>query len=172
MFHKCFDLRRKQKGLIHLRIVKRLDSKNIPCTEKSFFLCIPNHKRVHSPETIDKFLSPLLISVYQSFRICIRDKYMSSLDQFFSQFLIVIDFPIENKHHAFIFIIKGLISDWRLVDNAQTPKSKSRILINIFPCTVRSSVYDCIHHIYKNSFPIFYFTDKTCKTTHFSSSFP
>ena len=111
MFHKCFDLRRKQKGLIHLRIVKRLDSKNIPCTEKSFFLCIPNHKRVHSPETIDKFLSPLLISVYQSFRICIRDKYMSSLDQFFSQFLIVIDFPIEIKHHAFIFIIKGLISD-------------------------------------------------------------
>ena len=58
MFHKCFDLRRKQKGLIHLRIVKRLDSKNIPS---------PKFDKIFNEDALGNYLSFQFVPTNETF---------------------------------------------------------------------------------------------------------
>ena len=91
--------------------------------------------------------------------------------QFFSQVLVIINLSIKYKNHAAILIVQRLITNGRKIYDTQTAKSECCIFIHILSRTIRSPVYDCIHHINKYLFSVINFSDKSCKSTHMPSPF-
>ena len=65
----ALDLRRKYKMPVDLRIIHRLNPKEVPCQHQSLLLLIPHSKPEHSPQLVQGLFPILLNGIHQHFRI-------------------------------------------------------------------------------------------------------
>ena len=119
------DLGSKQERAVLMVIIKRFDPEMVSCAEQCLLLSVKDDKRKHSSQFFKQsFLAPLFVSVEKDLRIGMCCKYMSGLNQLFSDPLIVVKLAVKDQHQIFVFIEHRLRPAFQ-VDNTKSDKAQS-----------------------------------------------
>ena len=110
MFQNGFDLGAIDEVAVCQCIIERLDAEKVTGTEKCFVFLVPDDEGKHPAQFLQDLFAPFFIAVDQNFRICTAAHYVAFCNQFFTNFLMVVDFAIERNDHIFCFVIDRLMT--------------------------------------------------------------
>ena len=131
----------------------------------SFF--IVNYKCEHSAKHRSNFFAIGFVSLKNNFCIGVCLELTSVfLNQFFTDFLIVVNLSVENNDMFAICTVNRLRSAFK-VDDTQTAEAKGYIVINKASLAVRSAVGNAFTHLVDDFFSIkIAGAIIACKSTH------
>ena len=134
MSDKRLQLRGKNEcAIIEKGIVKRLDAEPVARKKQDIAVAIPYGKREHATKALDALFAPFFPPMHDDLRIAMGPEGMAGRDKLLGQFVKVVDFPIENHHHAAIFIEKRLLPAGNIHDGKPPmPKAYAQLRIQ-FP---------------------------------------
>ena len=91
-------------------IVHRFDAEIIPYQKQPFLSVVPQGEGEYPVEAGQKIDPELLVAVNDRFGVAFGAKDVPPRLQIFSQFLEVIDFPVEGDPYAPVFVGYGLVT--------------------------------------------------------------
>ena len=166
MLKKALYLRAEHERFTHKGIVHGLYAEKVPCTEKLFFLTVPDNKGKHSSELAKKLCAVLFIAVHQHLGVGICGKGMPRSYKLLTDLTVVVYLSVEHQHHASVLVEYGLIPGRGYVDYAQPAVPKGNVCVNVLPPCIRSTVPYPFHHFPDNCVRIFRLVGKSNYSTH------
>ena len=143
-------------------IVKRLDAEKVSCAKKCLCLAVPDNESEHAAQFRQQVFAVFFVAVEQDFCVRMAAHDMTLCDKVFTEFLMVVDFPVECDDHIPVFVVDGLCAALQ-VDDAQTAEAHGNAVVNMFAAAVRTAVDDFVHHV----FQYFFGSQKTsCKAAN------
>src|SRR5436190_508590 len=110
------NFRSESKTAVGNPIVNELDPHRVPGHYQALVSEIPNAEAEHAVEMIKDIRPPLFVAVNNYFGIAVSPKTVAAALQFNSQFLVVIDLPVEDDANASLRIEHRLMTTGQ-IDN-------------------------------------------------------
>jgi len=148
MFQYRLDFRSKNKMMTDRRIKQRRNAHMISGKHQRVSFFIEYRKSKLPIEQIQKFCAVFFIQMNQDFHITVGIKAMPLGNQAISEFFVIVNFTVADRHDAFIFVEHGLIAAAQ-VNNRKPPKAEAQPLIKIMPKIVGSPMNQRIGHSFK-----------------------
>ena len=110
VFQNGFDFGTIDEVTVCDCVIKRLDAEEVTGTKQCFVFLVPDDEGKHTAQFLQDVFAPFFVAVDQNFRICAAAHHMAFCNQFFSDFLMVIDLTVEGDDHISCFVIDRLMT--------------------------------------------------------------
>ena len=145
VLQQALDLRSIHERAVHLGIVEGLDAEMIAGAEQFALVPVPDHEGEHASNLLQQFHAPLLIAMQQHLGVAFGGEGVAGLDKLFAKRLIVVDLTVEGDDQRTVLVINRLLAATQ-IDDAQSAVPQRRMLVDVMPLAVRSTMRDDIGH--------------------------
>jgi hypothetical protein len=101
---------KRKRAVVKQGVVKRFDAKAVAGEEKGFAVTVPEREGEHAAEALDAFFTPGFPGMDDDFSVAAGVEGVAQRLQFRDQFLVVVDFAVEDDADGFVFVIKRLLA--------------------------------------------------------------
>src|SRR5712664_3196045 len=115
-------------GVLHLRVIQRLDAHVIADEKQRSLFIVPKRECKHAVQTRETVLAPLGPRSQQNFRIRMRAKLMTFGGELFAQLAIVVNLSVQDHDEAPIVRQHRLMPRATGIDDRQTPMTDTNTL--------------------------------------------
>src|SRR5574338_50087 len=126
-------------------VVEWLDAEAVAGNEEPPPPRVPDGEREHAPEAGDDVIAPLLVAVDDGFGVRVGAEGMARSRQLSTQFMVIIDLPIEHDLHAVVFVADRPLAA-RHVDDAEPAHTEPDTGRHKMALVVRAPVPDGAAH--------------------------
>ena len=165
VFQNGFDFGTVNECAVYQCVVEGFDTEEVTGTEKSFILFVPDNEGKHTAQFLQDFFAPFFVAVDENFSVSTAAHHMAFCDQFFSDFLMVVDFAIECNDHIFCFVIDRLMTALQ-IQKTQSAETHGDTVIDMGAAAVGTTVDDLIFHFFQNFFGRSDLPCKAAKAAH------
>ena len=110
VFQNGFDFGTIDEVAVCQCVIEGLDAEEVAGTKQCFVFLVPDDEGKHPAQFLQDLFAPFFVAVDQNFCIRAAAHHMAFCDQFFSDFLMVVDFAIESNDHIFCFVVDRLMT--------------------------------------------------------------
>ena len=107
----------KKKGaIVEQRVEQWLDTEAVTGKEEGFAVAIPEGEGEHAAETVDAVFSPGFPSVDDDLCVAAGVEGVTEGLEFWDEFLVVVDFSVEDDTDALVFVVERLLAGGQVDD--------------------------------------------------------
>ena len=106
----------EESAVVQDSVVKRLDPKAVAGEKQRFAVAVPQGKGEHAAKAVDTRCAPGFPSVDDDFGIATSVEDMTEHLQLWNEFLIIVDFPVEDDADRLILVIERLLAGGQIDD--------------------------------------------------------
>ena len=153
----------------HGIVVERLDAKDIAGAKKLILLLVPDDEGVHTAQTIEYRLAPLLVAVQEALGVGAAVELIALGLELGAKLLEVVDLAVEDDNDAAVLIGHGLSAGLGQVEDRQAAEAEGNAAVDKLTAHVGTAMDDAVHHLGEHLGLVIRPTDKTDKTAHILS---
>src|SRR6266567_3777158 len=127
------------------RVVQRLLPQSIAYQEKPAGWFIVKRESKHASQFVNTIRPMFFVKMNDDFRVAMSGEKMAAGLQLRTQFLKVINLPIEDDPYGFVFVEDWLVPT-RQIDDAQAPHAHTGAILHKNAFVVRAAVHDGLAH--------------------------
>jgi len=106
----------KEAAIVEQGVVQGFDAEAVAGEEEGFAVAIPEGKGEHAAEAVDATFAPGFPGVDDDFGVAAGMEDVAERLQFRDEFLVVVDFAVEDDTDAVVFVVQRLLASGQ-IDN-------------------------------------------------------
>ena len=106
----------EESAVVQTGVVKRLDPEAVAGEKQRFAVAVPEGEGEHAAKAVDTRCAPGFPGVDDDFGVATSVEDMTERLQFWNEFLIVVDFAVENDADRLVFVIERLLAGGQIDD--------------------------------------------------------
>ena len=126
-------------------IINQLNAHGIAGDDQPLSVNVPDSQSEHAIEMIEDLFPPLLITMDNHFRVGARPEDVSSLFEFRTQFLEVINLAVQDDPYLLLRVGHRLVPAGQ-IDNRQPPKAEPNRAVKIVSLVIRATMDHGLGH--------------------------
>ena len=135
-----FEFRPEEEGaVVEQGVEQRFDAEPVSGEKQGFAVAVPEREGEHAAEAVDTAFAPGFPGVHDDFGVAAGMKRVAQRLQFGDQFLIVVDFTVEDDADAVVFVVERLLAGGQINDR-QAAVAKTDAWLDVEAAFVRAAM--------------------------------
>ena len=128
-----------EAAVVEQRVVQGFDAEAVAGEKQGLAIAVPEGEGKHAAKAVDAVFAPGFPGVDDDFGVAAGVEDVAQCLQFRDEFLVVVDFAVENDADALVFVVQRLLAG-RKVDDREAPVAKPDAGFDMQTAFVRTAV--------------------------------